>query len=193
MGTNVSTNFITCPADANKTLGIKLPFLVMIIKNVSICSCFSPASIIVEEVLHIRGASAGRQEREEKIQSLQLPKHHQSEALHLHDAHEVGRRVEPDPVQLVWLHKESLRNQLHWNASVSCWCFDNCYRNRVQIHANCRIRRIYFSDRLYTEDELPPEFKLFLPVAGKTNAQWFWILYFIYFLSFNIILIMASH
>ena len=35
MGTNVSTNYITCPADANKTLGIKLPFLVMIIKNVS--------------------------------------------------------------------------------------------------------------------------------------------------------------
>ena len=35
---------------------------------------------------------------------------------------------------------------------------------RVQIHANCRIRRIYFSDRLYSEDELPPEFKLFLPM-----------------------------
>ena len=35
MGTNVSTNHITCPADKNKTLGIKLPFLVMIIKNVS--------------------------------------------------------------------------------------------------------------------------------------------------------------
>lgn len=35
---------------------------------------------------------------------------------------------------------------------------------RVQIHANCRIRRIYFSDRLYSEEELPPEFKLFLPV-----------------------------
>ncbi len=35
MGTNVSTNFITCPADPQKTLGIKLPFLVMIIKNVS--------------------------------------------------------------------------------------------------------------------------------------------------------------
>ena len=27
---------------------------------------------------------------------------------------------------------------------------------RVQIHANCRIRRIYFSDRLYSEEELPP-------------------------------------
>lgn len=28
---------------------------------------------------------------------------------------------------------------------------------RVQVHANCRIRRIYFSDRLYSEEELPPE------------------------------------
>ena len=28
-----STTFITCPAEANKTLAIKLPFLVMIIKN----------------------------------------------------------------------------------------------------------------------------------------------------------------
>jgi Protein of unknown function (DUF667) len=40
---------------------------------------------------------------------------------------------------------------------------------RVQIHANCRIRRIYFSDRLYSEDELPPEFKLFLPIAQQNN------------------------
>ncbi len=35
MGTNVSTTYITCPADPKKVLGIKLPFLVMIIKNVS--------------------------------------------------------------------------------------------------------------------------------------------------------------
>ena len=42
---------------------------------------------------------------------------------------------------------------------------------RVQIHANCRMRRIYFSDRLYSEDELPPEFKLFLPVQHPT-AKW---------------------
>ena len=32
-GTNVATTYITCPADPKKTLGIKLPFLVMIIKN----------------------------------------------------------------------------------------------------------------------------------------------------------------
>ncbi|KAK6261822.1 hypothetical protein QUC31_007638 [Theobroma cacao] len=35
---------------------------------------------------------------------------------------------------------------------------------RVQVHANCRVRRIYFSDRLYSEEELPPEFKLYLPM-----------------------------
>jgi hypothetical protein len=38
MGTNVSTTFITCPEDPKRTLGIKLPFLVMIIKNVRLVS-----------------------------------------------------------------------------------------------------------------------------------------------------------
>ena len=41
----------------------------------------------------------------------------------------------------------------------------------MQIHANCRIRRIYFSDRLYSEEELPPEFKLFLPVQKSKGAE----------------------
>lgn len=44
----------------------------------------------------------------------------------------------------------------------SCFCAGTNYIEtlRVQVHANCRIRRIYFSDRLYSEEELPPEFKL---------------------------------
>lgn len=33
-GANVSTNFISCPAEANQTLGIKMPFLVLLIKYV---------------------------------------------------------------------------------------------------------------------------------------------------------------
>lgn len=32
-GFNVSTTFITCPANPKQVLGIKLPYLVMIIKN----------------------------------------------------------------------------------------------------------------------------------------------------------------
>ena len=59
MGTNVSTNYITCPVDAQKTLAIKLPFLVMIIKNVSEMERSRHAVLneIVEEIFHIRGAS----------------------------------------------------------------------------------------------------------------------------------------
>lgn len=34
-GANVSTNFISCPSDPNQTLGIKMPFLVLLIKYVS--------------------------------------------------------------------------------------------------------------------------------------------------------------
>ena len=30
---NVSTTYISCPADQAKTLGIKLPFLILIVKN----------------------------------------------------------------------------------------------------------------------------------------------------------------
>ena len=69
---------------------------------------------------------------------------------------------------------------LNWGITLLLFCNDYWLHNalcRVQIHANCRIRRIYFSDRLYTEDELPPEFKLFLPVAGKPQGGqqiWTW-------------------
>jgi hypothetical protein len=46
-----------------------------------------------------------------------------------------------------------------------------CHAYCLQIHANCRIRRVYFSDRLYSEDELPAEFKLYLPVQAKGQQQ----------------------
>lgn len=42
----MSTNFITAPADPKETLGIKLPFLVMIIKNVKYLSKFSLKNIL---------------------------------------------------------------------------------------------------------------------------------------------------
>ena len=59
-----------------------------------------------EEVLHIRGPGPGRQECEEEVPSQQLPVHHQGEAVHLHNAHEAGRGMEPDPVQSGGFHQE---------------------------------------------------------------------------------------
>lgn len=35
VSTNLSNTYITCPAQANRTLGIKLPFLVLIVKNLN--------------------------------------------------------------------------------------------------------------------------------------------------------------
>ena len=35
---------------------------------------------------------------------------------------------------------------------------------RVQVHANCRLRRIFFCDRLYADEELPNEYKIYKPV-----------------------------
>jgi hypothetical protein len=58
MGTNVSTTYISTPAEPKEHLGIKLPFLVMIIKNVCLL-CFVGTFALVKEVLFVRGAGSG--------------------------------------------------------------------------------------------------------------------------------------
>ncbi|XP_061628812.1 cilia- and flagella-associated protein 20-like isoform X3 [Phyllopteryx taeniolatus] len=93
-GSNVSTNYITCPADPRQTLGIKMPFLVMIVKKTRKYFSF-------------------------EVQVLD----------------------------------------------------DQNLRRRFRIHANCRIRRVYFTDKQYTEDELPPEFKLVIPVKKQEASK----------------------
>jgi len=42
---------------------------------------------------------------------------------------------------------------------------------RVTVNANCRLRRIYFCDKSYTEAELPGEFKLFKVVRSEGKTQ----------------------
>lgn len=42
---------------------------------------------------------------------------------------------------------------------------------KVQVHANCRLRRVFFCDRLYKEEELPAEFKLYLPIKKEKGQQ----------------------
>ena len=55
MGTNVSTNYITCPADPKQTLGIKLSFLVMIIKNVCFHKLYVSFSSFFEALFPLLG------------------------------------------------------------------------------------------------------------------------------------------
>lgn len=51
VGANVSTNFISCPSDPNQTLGIKMPFLVLLIKYVNYYLIFF--NLLDEKIFHI--------------------------------------------------------------------------------------------------------------------------------------------
>lgn len=144
LGTNVSTTFITCPDNENKsksapkTLGIKLPFLVMIIKNMKKYFTF--------EVTVLDDKNVRRRFRASNYQST--------------------TRVKPF-ICTMPMRLDDGWNQIQFNLSdFTRRAYGTNYIETltVQIHANCRIRRIYFSDRLYSEEELPPEFKLFLPI-----------------------------
>uniref|UniRef100_A0A1I8HWY4 DUF667 domain-containing protein n=1 Tax=Macrostomum lignano TaxID=282301 RepID=A0A1I8HWY4_9PLAT len=145
VGTNVSTTYITCPAESDKTLGIKLPFLVMIIKNLKKYFTF--------EVQILDDKNVRRRFRASNYQST--------------------TRVKPFICTMPMRLDEGW-NQIQFNLSdFTRRAYGTNYIEtlRIQIHANCRIRRVYFSDRLYTEDELPAEFKLFLPVGGQKSGD----------------------
>lgn len=38
---------------------------------------------------------------------------------------------------------------------------------RVSVHANCRLRRLFFSDKLYTENQLPDDFRIMRTVKPR--------------------------
>ena len=148
MGTNVATAYITCPPldqSPRKTLGVKLPFLVMIIKNMKKYFSFE---VTVRDDKNVR-----RKFRASNYQST--------------------TRVKPFSCSMPMRLDEGW-NQIQFTLSdFTRRAYGTNYIEtvQVQIHANCRIRRIYFSDRLYSEEELPQEFKLFLPVQKQAAVH----------------------
>jgi hypothetical protein len=94
----VSTNFITCPADPQKTLGIKLPFLVMIIKNLKKYFTFE-VQILDDKNVRRRFRASNYQVPAAAFHPCNpsylillplLSVYHACEAFHLHDAHAIG-------------------------------------------------------------------------------------------------------
>ncbi|EGR27443.1 transcription factor iib, putative [Ichthyophthirius multifiliis] len=176
MGTNVSTNFITAPADPKETLGIKLPFLVMIIKNVKnynkqniklITYLIQLKKYFTFEVQVLDDKNVRRRFRASNYQSTTRVKPFicTMQALFFFFLIYYINFQRPMRLDEGW-------NQIQFNLSDftrRAYATNYIETLRVQIHANCRIRRIYFSDRLYSEEELPPEFKLFLPIQGQKN------------------------
>ncbi|EFA04288.2 cilia- and flagella-associated protein 20 [Tribolium castaneum] len=139
-GTNVATTYITCPIKPRLSLGIRLPFLVMIIKNMKKYFTFE-IQILDDKDMH-------RRFRVSNFQST--------------------TKVRPFCTTMP-IGLSSGWNQVQFNlADFTKRAYGSTYleTTRVQIHANVRIRRIYFSDVLYSDDELPNEYKLFLPTPG---------------------------
>ncbi|KAM2641410.1 hypothetical protein TB1_027684 [Malus domestica] len=138
VGSNIQSTYITCPADPSATLSIKLPFLVMIVKNLKKYFTF--------EIQILDDKNVRRRFRASNFQAV--------------------TRVKPY-ICTMPLRMDDGWNQIQFNlADFTRRAYGTNYVEtlRVQVHANCRLRRIYFSDRLYSEEELPPEFKLYLPM-----------------------------
>ncbi|XP_017782129.1 PREDICTED: cilia- and flagella-associated protein 20-like [Nicrophorus vespilloides] len=142
-GTNVATTYITCPIKPRASLGIRLPFLVMVVKNLKKYFTF--------EIQILDDKDMRRRFRVSNFQST--------------------TKVRPFCTTMP-IGLSSGWNQIQFNlADFTRRAYGTVYVEtvRVQIHANVRIRRIYFSDRLYSEDELPSEYKLFLPISATRD------------------------
>lgn len=140
-GTNVATTYITCPIKPRASLGIRLPFFVMIIKNMKKYFTFE-IQILDDKDMH-------RRFRVSNFQS--------------------STKVKPFCTTMP-IGLSSGWNQVQFNLAdftKRAYGSTYCETMRVQIHANVRVRRLYFTDTLYTDEELPNEFKLFGPMSQK--------------------------
>jgi hypothetical protein len=121
-------------------LGIKLPYLVLIIKNLD--QYFSFEVQVLDDKEETRRFRASNYQITTRVKPYITT---------------MPMRLDPGWNQIIFNLGDYVKKGYGTNYSET---------SRVTIHANCRIRRIYFTDRIYGEDELPAEFKLFLPVSS---------------------------
>ncbi|VDL60458.1 unnamed protein product [Hymenolepis diminuta] len=133
-GTNASTTYIECPACENESLGIRMPIFVMLFKNIGRFFSFEIETLDL----------TGFHRRFRASNSTKNTLIHQFSA-----------------IMPLFLHPG-------WNTVVFDLnqLMDHCYKQRfqevtrVRINANCRLRRVYFCDRVYSEEETPLEYKV---------------------------------
>uniref|UniRef100_A0A5S6Q9J9 DUF667 domain-containing protein n=1 Tax=Trichuris muris TaxID=70415 RepID=A0A5S6Q9J9_TRIMR len=142
VGTNINCACISCPFDPKLTLGIKMPYLVFVVKNMKRYFAFEV------ELLDSKGTT--RRFRANNFQS--------------------NTRTKPY-ICTIPLRLENGWNSVHFNlADFTKRAYGTNYveTSRISVHANCRLRRVYFADRIYADDELPQEFKLSIPINSKS-------------------------
>lgn len=142
-GTNVSTTYINCPK-GNQVLGITMPFLVMIVKNLKKYFSF--------EVTILDDTGTRRRFRVSNFQS----------TTQIHPL----CTVMPIGLAADW-------NQIQFNlAEFTRRAYNKQFVEvqKLKINANIRLRRVYFTERLIHMDDLPADYKLYFPLEKKDKG-----------------------
>ncbi|XP_025405656.1 cilia- and flagella-associated protein 20-like [Sipha flava] len=132
---NVNACSISTPSKPTDSLGIRLPFFTMLMKNLG---RYFTSEITVLDDQNIR-------------RRFRISNYSKSIRVSIHMC--------SMPVCLtegwtqIQLNLADFTSQMYNTGFVEAV--------RVQVHANCRLRRIYFSEKLYTNDELPNEYRLY--------------------------------
>lgn len=142
-GANVSTTYMVCPKEKD-VLGITMPFLVMVVKNMKKYFSF--------EVTILDDTGTRRRFRVANFQS-------RTQIMPLSTAM---------PICLCdgW-------NQIQFNLYEFTKKAYNKHFVEVQnvkINANIRVRRVYFAEKLVPEEELPAEYRIFYPLGKKQKV-----------------------
>ncbi|CAF1492486.1 unnamed protein product, partial [Adineta ricciae] len=134
ISSNVSSTYVTCPCCPYDSLGIKMQYLNLYIKNLR--RYF---------VMEIEVLDSQKMHRRFKISTFATKT-------------KIGPFGTHSPLNWIegWnrltLNLESFTKTVYGTNYIEC--------RRITIHANCRIRRIFFADREYKEEELPLDYQL---------------------------------
>jgi hypothetical protein len=153
------TTFITTPAQLTMTLGIRLPVIVLVLKNLKRYFTFD-----IQVKPHV-GTSIFRLYRVHFI-FLHYQVLDDTKSRRRFRVRYLTDNVTATPAQAALpLRMDEGWNQISMNLSeLTQKIYGTLYVEtvRVQIYANTRIRRIFFCDRLYGNQEMPADFKVFV-------------------------------
>ncbi|XP_061720664.1 uncharacterized protein LOC133527601 [Cydia pomonella] len=141
-GNNVSTAYITCPTN-NRILGITMPFMIMVVKNLKKYFTF--------EVTILDDSGTRRRFRVSNFQST-------TQILPMATAMPIGLA---DGWNQIQFNLSEFTRRAYNKAFVEV--------QKIKVNANIRLRRIYFAEKLTPEEDLPAEYRIFLPLPSKVG------------------------
>lgn len=161
-GQNISTSYITCPFKPDQTLAVNLPVIVLIVKSLN----SSPSSSGTHSSDHKDSPDTHPHHHENnnfsfEVEILDNKGYHRklrfSTTFQNTNTNSTTKKVSPTTCSM------SLQLDPGWNSlainleDFVSQAFNTKYVEtvRVTIHANCRLRRVYFADKVLTEKELP--------------------------------------